>query len=638
MDIRELIAAVHRTFDYVIDLYVLHGDEYSDLTFHDLVQVPNTITDRQPPSAQKSTLDSAFRLVEERGNEEARGAFEDLHRILNTIRGGPIEREEIPLWLQFFLSGPRLENRRLMIFDVRGFPVEAVRSMPEVSERLEINYENREPVYSPRSPVPTFVVEDPFVDEMYWTVIPGAEKFLNFTPSQPAGTVTQVFMPKEYWGDRALAMKDSARDNTIAMRLVLEDLGFYKTSAVFNQDVTFYNIKNGNANYDMKGVGYRVVTLPKDTWVRVLEPIPNPSPGKPQFTFNRRLVMKPEIAGKALKNLLFMADMLKHIGLAMNSWDNVMVNLETGELSLGETDRPVLLNANLFARALSPSSLSELVALRAQDEPKTRIPYFAATMYHLKMKDQSLYWADSRLKEIMERLQAIQDRFATNAVEATRHEADKQKRIVAHVMVELDVLAGFMSNVKFSDALTYHRDKVVRIIENYAGILGFDGLVPFSTIALISIIENEGPEIWFQKADEHILRLFRQLLNQPQLGPTERLIAADKYWVNNFERKRGGGGGAAPQTPPDISMGGLMTGGFGGTSVGQAAPANPVYEEIEAFEEITSAEDEEIVAAEDQEITGDDAEYLDENTDIALFGALEAFGMAYDPAFSAMLH
>ena len=72
--------------------------------------------------------------------------------------------------------------------------------------------------------------------------------------------------------------------------------------------------------------------------------------------FHLNPALNGDLARKALREIQIMANMLKQMGIVMNSWEHVRVNMKTGKVSLGIEDRPLLMDANRLSNILNEYS------------------------------------------------------------------------------------------------------------------------------------------------------------------------------------------------------------------------------------------------------------------------------------------
>jgi len=553
--LNELRITVEQTFDYIFALYQEHSGEYEYLRLHDIYELRDAMLKIKPltPDAQ-SKLHFALRLVAEKGTNEARQTLYTLYARFRDLLGpSPNRFFSSAIW---YLYEPPIVYRGLMPFDVRGRAAGYLTRPLRISG-FSVSIDDRDAFLLGQDDTGATVL----YDNSYWTYVYGNRDLFEagLDPARPSSSV--LFIPGQYWENEDMTA-NTIRDATVALRSILEDLGFYQTRAIFTQNIRVHHIRGNVDPHEVSTAGYYTEPL-EGPWVPILALVKNPeNADEPRASLNRSLLMKPDVAGKALENLITMANTLKQIGVAMLSWDHLMVNVDTGKVTLGEGDRPILMNASLLVNALK--------ALPRQ-ESSIYIPYLATYAQYKIFGIPSSLLADARLQEIIGMLRTV-----SHTEEPTPHGT------LPGALDELRFLDRFLNNDQFHAALERHPDVISWIIENYLEFLGLAGFMPFATLALVLTVTNDRVADWIPATYRHMSALSNNL-RRGELTPRQQTTYADRFWMEVFKKMREDGNGGAPQTPSSGGENGANSGGFGGLMGRQAPEMSGIDQEMTAY-------------------------------------------------------
>lgn len=409
-----------------------------------------------------------------------------------------------------------------------------------------------------------------------WSVMdPGADNTTTSTFLSSA----QTFLPVGSEGEFTLV---GGVHTTAFLYRVLKRKGYY--AGVGGNDVTIEGVRFTGDSVPSSWPGFlrKYLTFPAYSvqaaenrkWAPLVQFTPNPGNDEVvQISLNEG--MTPEIAIKALNSLQFIAESLKQMGIAMNTWENVRVDLKTGDVRLGEEDRPILLEAARFQDVYKDPFpviggahyFPNLVAyasggddiLNGERELKLIIDLLSGTGFTM-MAQKHWRASEAVVASIfnMMRLELFPDR--DQFIEAAVH--------------ELSRFALSTRNEHLASVVDCHSGKLMEIADYYYRCMDEEGegIYVFFTGVLPQILYIFEPEDYVEVALAYIEEARAELLQGHDV---------EDHWVNTVERlsnmdlritrKKGDGGSQSGSIPGGGGLSGM--GGLGGGEIGQARSA-----------------------------------------------------------------
>ncbi len=402
---------------------------------------------------------------------------------------------------------PVTERRAFIASDIRGMPVAAMRTMHVSKHGVDIDMELALMTGT----------ENGFTTIEYngfdWTM----SKDISDEPNDVQMRVgadepdTAMFIPAEFLGTGILT-SDSGEDTHLLLRSFLEEIGFYRSEAILARNIRILNPYTQDAPDNTPVFkGYAARHLPKDAWMPLFVIAPAfEGTALRQGVLNQSLSLN--IAAAALRNLEFMVYALKESGIAMRSWNHLQVNMRTGELALGEGDRPILLNSTLLETAMADSE--KFMAAVYAKEPRT----FFQNLTALASGSSDLRKAEGQLTEVV--------RILTHRARVSQGDNDV-KAYVEQVLRDFELYTRFTRDAAFMDSMEdYNKRETIKIIvEHYIDVLGTNGILNFMKSILPAVITTTPFENWFDRALE--------LINEA-IDSEEKHV--EYYWAKNEQR------------------------------------------------------------------------------------------------------
>jgi hypothetical protein len=376
------------------------------------------------------------------------------------------------------------------------------------------------------------------------------------------------FTVYEYGDSRFTIIKEinfSSTDNSVLLRSVLDHLGFYKNNALF---ISKIRLLGASADAGGTHFGFKTKTLSPEKWITV----GRLSLLAVESVYSRKRPthkLSPQAAMRALANLTNIAETLKHAGLAMDSWSNLMVNVETGEISLGDFDRPVLVNSSLLSQTLISG------AKPYYQDRERHLPYIPNFSF-LALGNMQWSNAERQLIDIMIYLRRMSGQTSFKP---------SNEALLNQVIEEFDLFVYSADDRYLTTVFSENRSTISAIIEQYLSNFeiepytpDFKGILNFMTQILPAIMITSKPGDWFTTSYWHIEKARQVHLAGERNMESYWAKVGDELWnkireQRNKQKKSGGGIAQTPGSDNDPE-------GSGGTPIAQAKGTSEMQEPI----------------------------------------------------------
>ncbi len=511
--------AVHEAFDRVRDfLTYLH----TPFSFAALNEVEEAMANNEPLSEHEEdtwrTVIRTINAAQEGDNFEVQNRAAHLRdEFLELI--GPFT-STVPSMLRWYQDDSSVHRIALIAVDVRGKAMAAVRPINVTSAAAHVDMGNVSALGGGEG---TATIQQ---RDFAWTVFRDSGSKINAMDIFENTPPIALTIPPEYRYDERFGL-DSSADTALILRSALEELKLIGTKAVLSQDVHLFDIPQASTPSETSFFGFGARRLPPEEWIELMDVPPS---FKMKGILNEEIT--PEIARTALRNLERIYYTLKEAGIAMTSWNEVVINRRTGEVFLSDGDLPVLVNTDLLEKALAnPEAF-----LRSVYE-RDSWPHFPNLVVVGRFRN--LIKGDAQLATIVQLL-------------ADKGGVELGTDIEGHVQRIVDnfrLLAEFKDDPVLRESVTdFQKLRTIRVIaKNYIDALGTNGMLNFFSFVMKEIVMRVKHEKWISAA--------ASLIEEAIISGEANV---DKFWAKNRERimtmneegKIENGGGSSPSNPP----------------------------------------------------------------------------------------
>lgn len=420
-----------------------------------------------------------------------------------TARPSTVAHKELPdLTEHIVTSDERDQNsssqyveirRSLIVEDIRKFPLAISRVIRFLDSLRHINIPETLIIRAKKS-LTTF-----YYDGSYWTTVNEEPTVNRESPASENVDDSILFIPQEFHGHPHLS-SFSKLDTLQFLRTTLENLDFYRSHATFIREIQIKGLPDGaDDEAPPTFPGFSVeAPVSREGWVDIIEQATEIGDDMKAYIGRFNTAIPERVARPALKKLITLANTLKEIGIAMDSWRYVMVNMITGDISLGEGDYPRLIDARRL------NELTNKLAQIEEEQTSSNDLFYIPNLSALATQDNTFFKSEKQLLTVVRFLRIVGG-FNT--------QSPTQRKLVKRFFNDFGLYIDHTNDNFLHEAFLKSKETIKGIIEEYLETfpididhaeISFKGILNFLIYAMPGIMKTALPENWFGNAYELI--------------------------------------------------------------------------------------------------------------------------------------